>query len=203
MSSESIAKEIRARNIERDDYKNRLALGEQQVQHLADQVRLLERREEELVRQHDLATAQTAHVVQRTNERDAHARSQIAALESRCASSESALFEVASEAQRGVASSELDRQQFRERAVQALQDKEAIIDALKTQCQLITEELYSAGSALSVETELRKSLEKAMVEVKNERDLFMNKYSAEVGKSKSASLMTASAQAELLDRVKP
>ena len=199
---DQLAKEIRARNIERDDYQNRLAIGQQQVQHLADQIRLLERREEELVRQRDLATAQTAHVVQRTNERDAHARSQVAALESRCASSESALFEIASEAQRGAASSELDRQRFRERAVQALQDKEAIIDALKTQCQLIAEELYSAGSALSVETELRKSLEKAMAEIQNERDMFMHKYSAEVGKGKSAWLMSASAQAELLDKVK-
>ena len=98
---------------------------------LSEQVLLCERRIDELTHQRDLAAAQSAHIAQRAAEREAQARAEIAAMEGRTSISETALMEVSANAQMGIASAEAQRQLIREKAIQALQDKESIIEALK------------------------------------------------------------------------
>ena len=96
--------------------------------------------------------------------------------------SETALLEISSQAQMGFASAEAQRQLIREKAVQALQDKESIIESLKVQCHVLAGELASVGAALNAEMVARTGLEAKMEETEKFRDLFMNKFFSQVGK---------------------
>ena len=156
---DSLRKDVRARDEERDDFHRRLAASCQQSQHLKDQVVLCERRIDELTRHRDLAYAQTAHIAQRAADIEARAREEVAAMEGRTAISETALLEVYEVAQAQCLSAEQQRALMRERALQALQDKENIIESLKNQCHILANELTSVGAGLNAEVASRIALE--------------------------------------------
>ena len=81
--------------MEREDYQKRLLLSQNQVSHVSDQVRLAERRIEELESRNSLLADQAAHLARRSKEIQDEARATIESMRVAGVESERALFEAA------------------------------------------------------------------------------------------------------------